>query len=210
MAYYQTTPPTATLTGGSQAELHSAGSYSVTLNWSASRQAATATLLTIVVDDASQSFSQPSAPGTVSGTKSVTVTYNTTNTFTNTVTTTDSKTATATTSFYFYPKGYYGRTASSVPDNSTILAAAGGAAYQWATSKAKSAFTITASGSNYVYYAYPSSLGELTSIMVGGFESWAAFTLNVISVTNASGYVQNYNVYVSNNTFSGNATLITQ
>jgi hypothetical protein len=199
--FYPSQVPTATLTGGSQQELRSSGTGSATLNWSAGRLAATEPISSIVVNGISQSFTQPGAPGTVSGTQSVTLTYNTNQTFTNTVTTTDGKSASATTSFTYLPRRYWGRTSTEIPDNATILAATGGGS-ELSSSKAKSGFIVTAFGSNRIFFAYPSNLGDLTGLTIGGFDSLSAFVKNVISVTNASGFTQNYNVYVSTNTFS--------
>ncbi len=203
--FYPSQPPTASLSGGQNLELHSAGTFSATLNWSAGRQSATQPLNTITVAGTPQTFSQPSAPGTVSGTQSVTVTWNSNVSYTNTVTTTDSKTASATTSFNFYPKRYWGRSASATPDNTIILASAGG--NQELTTTKAGTFTITASGSNYVYFAYPASFGTLSGITVGGLG--VTFNLATVSVTNASGYTQNYYVYTSPSPTAGDVTMIT-
>jgi hypothetical protein len=103
-------------------------------------------------------------------------------------------------------KRYWGR-CSVLPNSATIITAAGGGS-ELSSSRGKGAFTISASGSNNIYYAYPASLGALTSISVGGFDSFQAFTQYTASFTNASNYTQNYFVYVSQNTFSGDATNI--
>jgi len=198
----QTQIPTASLSGGTAYELGvSAATHN--LSWSYGRQAATATISTAVISPGSLSVfgSQPAQPGTVSGTQSVTTPSNTNRTYTLTVTTTDGKTATATTTDTWLPGRYWGRSASATPDNTIILAVAGGNK-ELSGAKDKSGFTVTSSGSNYVYYAYPASLGDLTFISVGGFSSFGAFTKSVVSVTNINGYTQNYNVYTSNNTFS--------
>jgi hypothetical protein len=200
-SFYQTQVPTSGLSGGNNYELHSSGTFASTLNWSAGRQSATNPLSTINVAGINQTFTQPSSGASTSGTQGVTVSWNTNVTYSNVITTTDSKTATSTTSFNFYPQIYWGRTAIVSPDNSTVLATAGGS-NELTTGKSKSGFSITASGSNYVYYAYPNSYGDLTSILIGGFESIGSFTKTTLSVTNASGYVQGYTIYTSNNTFS--------
>lgn len=198
--YYQSQVPLATLTGGIDQELHSAGTYSGSVSWGATRQTATQPLASIVVAGITQSFSQPSAGGTVNGTQAISMAYNTNTTYTNTVTTTDSKIGSATTSFTWLPKRYWGRS-TGAPDNAAILSSTGGS-NELSGSKAKSGFTITASGSNNVFYAYPLSLGVLTSITIGGFESFSAFTRTTVSVTNSSGYVQDFYVYTSNDTYS--------
>ena len=205
--FYQSRVPTASLSGGQTLELRSAGTTNYTLNWNAGRQTGTQPLSTIVVAGISQTFTQPSEGASVSGTQSVTVTNNTNVTYTNTVTTIDSKTASASTSFTYLPRRYLGRTANLIPDNTIILATAGGSS-ELSGSRVKSGFTVAASGSNYIYYAYPASFGALTSITIGGFESLPAFTQNTISVTNTLGYTVNYFVYVSNNTFSANTPSI--
>lgn len=207
-SFYQSQVPTATLTGGIQQELLTGGfNLSATLNWSASRQAATQNLSTIVVASVNQTFVNPGAPGTVSGTQVVSYPRNLTTNYSNVVTTADGKTATATTTFTFLPKRYWGRSSTNTPTASDLIAALGGGS-ELSNVKAKGLFSVTASGTNYVFYAYPSSLGDLTSLTIGGFESLGTFTKNVTSITNASGYIQNYNIYVSNNTFSATATNI--
>lgn len=100
------------------------------------------------------------------------------------------------------PKRYWGVSSTFPPSSATIIAATGGNS-EFATTKSKTNFIVTVTGTNlYVYYAYPSSLGDLTSIFVSGLESFNAFTKTVINVTNASGYSQNYNVYTSQNFFN--------
>jgi hypothetical protein len=106
---------------------------------------------------------------------------------------------------------YWGRCLELLPTSAEIVATAGGGA-DWTAGKAKTytviANTVPGSESNNVFFAYPSSSGTLTSIIVNSLPSIDAFTRSTVSVTNASGYTQNYNVYVSNNTFSGNVTPI--
>ncbi len=220
----QTQFPTATLTGTYSAttastfalELMSAGSdLAVTLNWSGTRLAAgvnlgaTATINTIVVDGVSQTFSQPAAGGTVSGTKSATVPRNVNKTFTNTVTTTDIKTGSATTTFTFSPKRYWFYSSSSTPASADVVAALGGSS-ELTSAKAKGAFDVVVTGTTkYVSYAYPSSYGALTSIFINGFETITAFTQTTVSVTNASGYTQNYYVYTSINSFDNQTVAFT-
>ena len=84
-----------------------------------------------------------------------------------------------------------------------------GGGQEWATSKAKSLFTITnSSGINYAYYAYPSELGDLTSITSGGFESLNAFDKLVRDFTNAQGTAVSYNIYVQKNGGTENVSII--
>lgn len=100
------------------------------------------------------------------------------------------------------PKRYWGVSSTFPPSSANIIATTGGNS-EFATTRSKTNFTVTVTGTTlYVYYAYPSSLGDLTSIFISGLESFDAFTKTVISVTNASGYSQNYNVYTSENSFN--------
>lgn len=108
------------------------------------------------------------------------------------------------------PSRYWGRSSTSIPNSTTVVSSTGGG-NELSGSQQKSNIVVTASGSNYVYFGYASSLPDLTSIAIGGFESIGSFTQRIVSVTNAQGYTQNYKVYVSNNTFSGDTpNIITQ
>lgn len=206
--FYPTQVPTASLSGGSNYEL-SVTAATKNLNWSYGRQAATAPISTAVINQGVGSVftTQPSAGASVSGTVSVSTPANTNRTYTLTVTTTDGKTATASTTDNWLPKRYWGRTANEAANSADMLVNAGGG--NILSNSRAGTFTITASGSNRIFIAYPSNLGDLTSINIGGLESIGAFVKNVVSFTNASGYTQNYNVYTSLNETSGNVTAIT-
>jgi hypothetical protein len=80
---------------------------------------------------------------------------------------------------------------------------------EYYTSPSKTTFSIPVSGTQYVFYAYPATGSDLSSISVGGFESINAFTKSTINITNAQGYSQSYKVYVSNNNFSNDVSNIT-
>ena len=92
---------------------------------------------------------------------------------------------------------YWGSITLNSIDDATLIAGT-----NEASGKAKSSFTVPISGTKYIFYAYPASLGVLSSISVGGFDSFETFTLTTRDVTNASGYTQSYNIYISNNKFS--------
>jgi len=92
---------------------------------------------------------------------------------------------------------YWGSSVSNAIDDATLRAGT-----NENSGKAKSSFTIPISGSKYIFYAYPASLGVLSSISVGGFDSFDTFTKTTRDVTNASGYTQSYNIYISNNRFA--------
>ena len=68
--------------------------------------------------------------------------------------------------------------------------------------------TLSFSGlvNQYLFYAFPTALGTLTSIKIGGFESIDAFNRTSVNLINAQGYSMPYYVYVSQNYFNGNVT----
>ena len=106
-----------------------------------------------------------------------------------------------------FPKRYWGYSSSGTPNSSDVITASGGGS-EFTTSKDKYVFSIVVTGINqYIYYAYPSYFGPLTSIVISGLESIGAFNQTTVSVTNAQGYTQNYYVYTSQNQF--NNTTIT-
>jgi len=192
--------PTATLTGGGNYELHSAGTFSPTLNYSAGRLAATSSasatnpIASITVAGNSKSTTGCSTPPcTISGTQGVTVTYNTNVTYSNVVVTTDSKSATANTSFNFYPKYYIGYSTTNSPSDATLIA--GVNTVFPATSKTTSGTLGTPSSSSYIFFAYPSSFGSINNIVINGLN--VTYNLTTRAVTNASGYTQTYLIYVS-------------
>ncbi len=190
------TRPSATLTGGTTLELTNASTVSQTLNWGAHRQVGATTLSTIIVAGVSQSFSQPAAGGTVSGTQAVSVPANVPTTYSNVVTALDGQTATATTTFNFLGKRYYGLltdttgiTAGSL--NSTIIALAN----SFASTKVLSVNTGVVTGTEFWCYAYPSVLGDLSSLTFNEIPALEAMNKITLSITNALGYTQNYTVY---------------
>lgn len=110
-----------------------------------------------------------------------------------------------------YPKRYWGQSSTFTPDSLIIRAGLnGGTELMTSGTRAKSGFSVAVSGTNqYVYYAYPTNYGTLTSIIVGGFESKDAFTRRTVSVTNAVGYTQDYYLYISNNQFTNTTVTFT-
>jgi len=193
--FYGTQSPTATLTGGGTFEFTSSSTFNTSLSWGASRQSATAPLSTVVVASVSQSFSQPSQPGTVTGTQAVTVTTNTTTTYNNVVTTTDSKTATASTTFTYRSKYYIGFVSNATPTDNQIIAATGGTVGgTFATTYLTAGTLPDPASSSYIVFAYPASFGTAT-IKINGLA--VGYSLTTRSFTNASGYTTSYNIYVS-------------
>jgi hypothetical protein len=205
----QTQNPTSSLSGGYSYERHAAGTFSVLLSWSAGRQAAgtgvnaTNPLSSIFVAGTSQTFSQPSAGASISGTQSTgTMNYNTSYTFYNTVTTTDSKTAVASTSFGAYDKRYLGWSATSTPTSAEILAAV----YS-DNSGNNSSLTNTLAQLGSDKHLFFVTTSTVSSVSVNGFPSTAAFSRNnSISFTNASGGTFSGYYTVSNNAFGSTST----
>jgi hypothetical protein len=68
--------------------------------------------------------------------------------------------------------------------------------------------TITISGTQYAYYAYPATNADLSSIMYNNFESINTFTKTIVQIKNAQGYTQNYKVYTSNDPISATLTSV--
>lgn len=194
--YYQSQEPLATLSGGTTLELTAASTVSQTLNWSASRQEATTPLSTIVVAGVSQTFSNPSAPGTVSGTQVVNVPANITITYTNTVTTTDGKLAVVTTTFNSLGKKYYGLISDTTgiatgSQDASIL----GLANSFANSKNLNVNTGSITGTKFWVYVYPANLGGASTLSFNGLPALESMNTVTRSFTNAQGYTQNYIYY---------------
>jgi hypothetical protein len=105
-------------------------------------------------------------------------------------------------------KRYWGYASTNSPTDAEIIAALGGGS-ELSSSKAKGAFDITiTSGTHFIFFAYPSSLGNLNSLSVGGFGSLGSFNQTTRSFTNASSYSQSYNIYVNPNDFSTTVSTI--
>lgn len=194
--FYGIKPPTADLDGGITIELTSAGTVGETLNWEAGRQSNTPILTSIVVAGVTQSFSQPAQPGTVSGTQGVTVPANTTTIYSNVVTAADGQTATATTTFTFLGRKYYGllddTTGITVGSlNSDIIALTS----VFASTKSLTTSTGSITGTKFWCYAYPATLGDLSALAFNSIPALEAMNKITLSITNASGYTQNYTVY---------------
>ena len=61
--------------------------------------------------------------------------------------------------------------------------------------------TVNAGAAEYTYIAYPTRLGSLSSIVIGGFESIGDFNIDTttLAIANDAGFQENYTVYVSKN-----------
>lgn len=131
--------------------------------------------------------------GTTNYTYSTPITSNTTFTLTVSDGTT---TPTSNTSVTFLPRAWWGTNANTSLSSAQILTLSNNTL----TSTRARSFTINGGG-QYIYYAYPASYGTAT-FTVNGLLS-TAWTLAVVSHTNASGYTQNYNVYRTNTIQNG-------
>jgi hypothetical protein len=93
-------------------------------------------------------------------------------------------------------KKYWGTSTSTSPTDAEIIAASS----DWANASPMSSFSIPISGqAKYIFYAFPSTLTDITNISVGGFDSFNAFTKISRTVINSSGYSNTYNIYISKN-----------
>jgi hypothetical protein len=104
---------------------------------------------------------------------------------------------TASTSLIFRPRNYYGQSASSTLNNSGVLALASN---PLASGKGLSLSNYVIS-SAYMWFCYPAGYGT-ANFTVNGLAN-TAWTLTTLSLTNASGYTQNYYCYRSNNVLNG-------
>ncbi len=227
--FYPSQTPTATLTmtysGNTQTsftleQMATGAALSANLNWTAGRQATTATLSTISVGGQSQTFSQPAQGASVNGVQAVTFSRNTNVTLSNIVLTTDSKSAQANVTISFSWRRYYGFVTQPggvsegeefTPTPAEILALAN---QPFASSRGFSA-TVNPSGSQRLVIAYPVAWdpGPTTSaqISIGGFVlNTDAYRREVISFTNASGGIQDYVVYTMKNNTSAFVSLTVQ
>ena len=110
---------------------------------------------------------------------------------------------TSTITYYFYNKRFWGvTTKTSSYLESDIEGLAGS---ELSNSKAKTV-TIVPGATEYILYAYPSRLGTAT-FWVGGFEGGFQ-SPETVSITNSSGYVENYYVYRSTNLNLGSTDLV--
>lgn len=194
--FYKSQPPLATLTGGGTYEYTTAGNTNRTLSWTATRQTATATLATIVVDGVTQTFTQPAQGGTVSNNKTAIVPHNTNTTYSNIVTTTDGKTATATTTFIYQNKIYAGFVTNATPTDADIIAATGSSYVGgiFSASRNQSGTLTTPSSSKYFIFVSPASYGT-PNILINGLG--ATLNQTTRNFTNASGAIISYIIAVS-------------
>lgn len=103
-------------------------------------------------------------------------------------------------SLVFRNRRYWGVSPNTTLSNAEILALSS----EFSTTRVKD-ITYNASvapGSNYIYYAYPTSFGTLNAVTVGGL-AFSDYTVNVVNFTNSSGYTSQYNLVRINNIQTG-------
>lgn len=202
--------PTASISGGVTLELQSAATLNYTLNYTSGRLVSTKSISTIVVAGTNESFSQPSAPGSVSGTQAVSFPANSNISYSNVTTAIDGKSATATTSFNFLPKRYWGWISDTTGignigfDDTQITALSN----ELSASKAKSFSTGNPTGTQFLVYAYYSTAGALTNFDMNGFPSIDAMNTSARSFTNAAGFTGTWIIYWSKNGQTLSSTVV--
>lgn len=101
----------------------------------------------------------------------------------------------ASTSISFSNRIYYGINSTKAPSESIIkglTTVLGG--------RGRTISGVTTNGTQYYYYAYPKSLGALSTIIQDGAQPiLGAFTRSELNITNAAGVQVALYVYVSNN-----------
>lgn len=106
---------------------------------------------------------------------------------------------TASLTYYFKNRVFYGASSNSSLTSAQIIALANspftGSDYTLSST------SISTTGTQYVYYCYPSRFSGTPAFWLGGFET--TFTeLTDVSVTNSSGYTETYKVYQSPNQYT--------
>lgn len=177
-------------------------SFSNTVNTVEIGQTITAVTLAWTLNKTMTSLSLNQSIGSVLGTTSKVLSgLSLTSGITYTLTAGDGEnTAAASTSVVFDPKRYWGVSASDSLTSAEVLALGNS---EFATSFGKS-ITYNATGGKYPYYAFPATFGTPSAVTVGGL-AFSDFSVDVVSVTNASGYTQNYNVIRFSNIQTGAA-----
>ena len=92
------------------------------------------------------------------------------------------------------PKVYYGFASTQTPIDAQIRALTGSLRGSLGTISG----SFGAQSGTYLVISYPASFPDLTSILVGGFESISSFTKTTASLTNDQSYTQSYKKYISN------------
>lgn len=117
------------------------------------------------------------------------------------VTSTSNTTREKSVSIRFYNGIYYGKSSSSIYDESLIKSFT----KVLSDSKART-ITVNALAEEYIFYCIPSRLGT-PNFNVGGFDG-GFNKVSTISFTNSDNYTENYDIYKSTNSNLGNTTVV--
>jgi len=112
-------------------------------------------------------------------------------------------TGTGSATYSFLPGIYHG-VANSVISTGAGIVSTFGSSVVLASSRLVT-YTFDASvggGSNYLYISYPTSFGLPSSTIFNGF-TFTDYTVTTVSLTNASGFTQNYYILRTNPTYNG-------
>jgi hypothetical protein len=112
------------------------------------------------------------------------------------------KTATKAATLYFYNNVYYGVAAAPSTVNSAFVT---GLASKTLTGTRARTISVKAGSNQYIWYAVPTGLGAC-SFNVGGFDGGFQ-AAQTVSVTNESGYTDDYFVYRSTNANLGDTSV---
>lgn len=105
--------------------------------------------------------------------------------------------------FTFLPGIYHGVDTSVITTGSGIITSIGASLVLGSSRLVNYTFDASVSGgANYIYICYPTSFGAPSSTRFNGF-AYTDYTSTTVSLTNASGYTQNYYILRTNNSFSG-------
>ncbi len=113
--------------------------------------------------------------------------------------------AVATTTINFYNKIHWGARVTGTINDAFILGL-GGNRLQ---STFATTFTVTAGASDYIYFALPTAYGN-PAFIVGGFAGGFTKVSSAITHTNASGHIENYDIWRSNTLNLGETTVTVQ
>lgn len=128
---------------------------------------------------------------------------NITSNITYTLSATDGTTPrTANASVSFFPKRYWGPWPDQSPDNAEVLTLS----QELASGRGK-AITYDCTGGRFPLYVYPKSFGLITGVTVGNLP-FSDYSHDELSITNASGYTQDYYRYFFNGIQTGAAIAV--
>lgn len=112
-------------------------------------------------------------------------------------------TSNGTASYSFLPGIYHGVDTSVISTGAGIVSAFGSSVVLASSRAVTYIFDASVSGgNNYLYISYPTSFGAPASTLFNGF-TFTDYATTTVSLTNASGFTQNYFILRTNNTYSG-------